>query len=96
MSKLVHIFNLLLCFLSFAVDIWSVGCILAEMLTNRPLFPGKHCMFDFCLFVISVMFVCLSNKLLLFVIYFSDVYPTNIILLLPSDSNRFAAIEFNS
>lgn len=25
-----------------SVDIWSVGCILAEMLNNRPLFPGKH------------------------------------------------------
>ncbi|XP_060067866.1 mitogen-activated protein kinase 1-like [Ylistrum balloti] len=24
------------------VDVWSVGCILAEMLVNRPLFPGKH------------------------------------------------------
>ena len=24
------------------VDIWSVGCILAEMLANRPIFPGKH------------------------------------------------------
>ena len=21
---------------------WSVGCILAEMLNNKPLFPGKH------------------------------------------------------
>ena len=21
---------------------WSVGCILAEMVSNRPLFPGKH------------------------------------------------------
>ncbi|KAJ7375073.1 Mitogen-activated protein kinase 1 [Desmophyllum pertusum] len=27
---------------SKAIDIWSVGCILAEMLSNRPLFPGKH------------------------------------------------------
>lgn len=25
-----------------AVDIWAVGCILYEIMTNRPLFPGKH------------------------------------------------------
>lgn len=25
-----------------AMDVWSVGCILAEMLGNRPLIPGKH------------------------------------------------------
>ena len=33
----------LVCFFSPPVDIWSVGCILAEMLSNRPIFPGKHC-----------------------------------------------------
>uniref|UniRef100_A0A8C7UW53 Mitogen-activated protein kinase n=1 Tax=Oncorhynchus mykiss TaxID=8022 RepID=A0A8C7UW53_ONCMY len=27
---------------SKSIDIWSVGCILAEMLSNRPIFPGKH------------------------------------------------------
>ncbi|PVU92254.1 hypothetical protein BB561_003947 [Smittium simulii] len=26
---------------SKAIDIWSVGCILAEILSRRPLFPGK-------------------------------------------------------
>jgi len=25
-----------------AIDVWSVGCILAEMLTNQPLFPGSN------------------------------------------------------
>jgi mitogen-activated protein kinase 15 len=24
-----------------AIDMWSVGCILAEMLTGKALFPGK-------------------------------------------------------
>ncbi|KAM4717871.1 mitogen-activated protein kinase 3 [Anableps anableps] len=27
---------------SKSIDIWSVGCILAEMLNNKPIFPGKH------------------------------------------------------
>lgn len=25
-----------------SVDIWSVGCIFAEIVTKRPLFPGKN------------------------------------------------------
>ena len=25
-----------------SIDVWSVGCIMAEMLNNKPLFPGKH------------------------------------------------------
>lgn len=27
---------------TISIDVWSVGCIMAEMLGNRPLFPGKH------------------------------------------------------
>jgi mitogen-activated protein kinase 1/3 len=29
-------------FVSKAIDMWSVGCILAEMISNRPLFAGRH------------------------------------------------------
>ena len=25
------------------VDVWSVGCILGELISNKPLYPGKHC-----------------------------------------------------
>ena len=24
-----------------AIDVWSVGCILAEMLSGKPIFPGR-------------------------------------------------------
>jgi serine/threonine protein kinase len=27
-----------------AIDMWSVGCVLAEMLSGKPLFPGRDCM----------------------------------------------------
>lgn len=30
------------------VDIWSAGCILAEMILSRPLFPGKDHIDQFC------------------------------------------------
>jgi mitogen-activated protein kinase 1/3 len=35
---------LLLCGLQYtpAIDIWSIGCIFAEVLIGKPLFPGKN------------------------------------------------------
>ena len=30
------------------VDIWSAGCIFAELLTGEPLFPGKNHINQFC------------------------------------------------
>ena len=29
---------------TFGVDMWSCGCILGELLTGRPIFPGKSTM----------------------------------------------------
>jgi mitogen-activated protein kinase 1/3 len=29
-----------------AIDVWSVGCVLAEMLSGRPFFPGLDCTFQ--------------------------------------------------
>lgn len=45
MKSLLHFFVVQFCLsqgYTQSIDIWSVGCILAEMLSNRPIFPGKH------------------------------------------------------
>jgi len=34
-----------------AIDVWSVGCILAEMLSGKPLFPGKDCITSWVLWL---------------------------------------------
>ena len=34
---------------SWSVDVWSVGCIFAELLGRTPLFPGKNFMHQLCL-----------------------------------------------
>ena len=43
-----------------AMDMWSVGCILAEMLSNRPLFPGKNYVEQLNL-IISIIGKCLAR-----------------------------------
>ena len=48
---------------SMAIDMWSLGCILAELYTGYPLFPGENeveqlaCIMEvmFCSFELSVV-----------------------------------------
>jgi mitogen-activated protein kinase 1/3 len=43
-TKVSHCYcSYCLCFIKLAqaIDVWSVGCILAEMLSGKPLFPGR-------------------------------------------------------
>lgn len=37
---------LLMFFVFVVVDIWSVGCIMAEMINGKTLFKGKDCIFS--------------------------------------------------
>ena len=40
------------------IDIWSVGCILAELLLRKPLFQGQDCnTFFFILWFLFVLFI---------------------------------------
>lgn len=45
-KKVDALFCVLLLFF-LLVDVWSVGCILAELLTGRVLFFGKNCILMF-------------------------------------------------
>ena len=41
-SLLISDLIFLFCQYTPAIDIWSIGCIFAEILSGKPLFPGKN------------------------------------------------------
>ena len=70
------------------VDIWSVGCILAEMYTTRPLFPGKNRKYlQYKLITLFISKFCLSSLL--------DVDQLDIILSLVGFPNESFLNEIN-
>ena len=49
---------LISCCMFYAVDIWSVGCIMAELLTGRTLFPGTDRILQTVTFYIYIYISC--------------------------------------
>lgn len=49
-----------------AIDIWSVGCILGEIMTRKPLFPGKDYVHQLRLITEVVLSVQNTNTTLSF------------------------------
>lgn len=47
----------------YAVDLWSVGCIFAELLGRHPLFPGKVCTFRGTSTIFCLVASCTSTVL---------------------------------
>jgi p38 MAP kinase len=45
------------------VDIWSVGCIMAELLTGKTLFPGSDRIHPFLMFIEFFILTCLPTLL---------------------------------
>jgi len=59
-----------------SVDVWSVGCILAELLSNRPLFPGKHCILSSALYTsLCTQWYCF----LCFMVIFMELYQVGVV-----------------
>lgn len=71
-----------------SIDVWSVGCILAEMLNNRPIFPGKHYL-DQLNLILAVVgspsqedLKCIINeKVLIFFVLYKTKKSTNFLFL---------------
>lgn len=53
-----------------AIDIWSVGCILMEILRREPLFPGKDYIQQLSLITEVLLLLCDS-----LVVLFSETAP---------------------
>ena len=62
----------------FLVDIWSVGCIMAELITGKTLFPGDDrifsCFMDFLSFFISFFYcILLINNLTVTILFYHQL-----------------------
>jgi len=66
---------LISCCVLYAVDIWSVGCIMAELLTGRTLFPGTDRILQTQVFFLKylVLYYLVSTKVTYTFFYLSPL-----------------------
>lgn len=84
LSWFLSLFYIIISFSSSLVDIWSVGCIMAELLTGKVIFPGNDCI----LHSLYIPSTCLSTHPL-HTLYIPSACPSThplllILVLLPS------------
>ncbi|XP_033136732.1 AAA-ATPase At2g18193 isoform X2 [Brassica rapa] len=100
--------ELLLCCDNYgtSIDVWSVGCIFAEILGRKPIFPGTECLNQLKLIINVVVCASLSGFSMLFRSMLNDFVPDqlrsyiyeNVLgrLFTPSSKNLTLIIDENS
>ncbi|RZB53425.1 mitogen-activated protein kinase homolog MMK2-like isoform X2 [Glycine soja] len=78
-----------------AIDIWSVGCILGEIITRQPLFPGKDYVHQLRL-ITELKKLCVTHTWHLFMILMRNLFALDLSVLILSNHLSLKKISRNS